>query len=254
MRRSDLPDVSNIADGLRLGRSPRDGYARGYGLEFDALSEKIALDPLYRSASALAEGRSIQSERNRMNLFLLLRFFARALPRGDIVEFGSYRGGSAIFMARVAQELLPGTRVFAFDTFSGIPYADRAIDQHTAGDFNDVDFEELSSFVADAQLSNLHLIRGRFEETAPSAIGRIAGIRLCHVDCDVREAVAFSYETARPKMVPGGYMVFDDALYSTCLGATEAVEELVIRRDGLHSEQVYPHFVFRIWNGAEPPA
>jgi hypothetical protein len=46
-------------------------------------------------------------------------------------------------------------------------------------------------------------------------------------------------------MVPGGYMVFDDATYSSCLGATEAVETLAIRRDGLNSEQIYPHFVFR---------
>ena len=27
--------------------------------------------------------------------------------------------------------------------------------------------------------------------------------------------------------------------------ATEAVENLLIRRDGLNSEQIYPHFVFR---------
>jgi hypothetical protein len=46
-------------------------------------------------------------------------------------------------------------------------------------------------------------------------------------------------------MVEGGYIVFDDALYSSCIGATEVVEETVIRRDGLNSEQVYPHMVFR---------
>lgn len=46
-------------------------------------------------------------------------------------------------------------------------------------------------------------------------------------------------------MVQGGYIVLDDALYSSCLGATEVVEELMIRRDGLPSEQVYPRDVFR---------
>ena len=40
-------------------------------------------------------------------------------------------------------------------------------------------------------------------------------------------------------------MVFDDATAASCLGATEVVEELVIRRDGRHCEQIYPHFVFR---------
>ena len=45
----------------------------------------------------------------------------------------------------------------------------------------------------------------------------------------------------------GGYVVFDDATVSSCIGATEAVEDLLIRRDGLNSEQIYPHFVFRIF-------
>ena len=30
-------------------------------------------------------------------------------------------------------------------------------------------------------------------------------------------------------------------------GATEVVESLVIRRDGMHSEQIFPHYVFREW-------
>ena len=46
-------------------------------------------------------------------------------------------------------------------------------------------------------------------------------------------------------MVPGGYLAFDDATVSSCLGATEAVESLLIRRDGLNAEQIWPHFVFR---------
>lgn len=46
-------------------------------------------------------------------------------------------------------------------------------------------------------------------------------------------------------LAPGGYLVFDDATISSCLGATEVVENLAIRRDGLNSEQVFPHVVFR---------
>jgi hypothetical protein len=62
---------------------------------------------------------------------------------------------------------------------------------------------------------------------------------------DIHAAVAAAYEAVRGAMVPGGYLVFDDATVSSCLGATEVVETLAIRRDGLSSEQIYPHFVFR---------
>lgn len=48
-------------------------------------------------------------------------------------------------------------------------------------------------------------------------------------------------------MVDGCYIVFDDALYSACLGSTEVVEDLLTRRDGLSCEQIYSHFVFRRW-------
>jgi hypothetical protein len=35
------------------------------------------------------------------------------------------------------------------------------------------------------------------------------------------------------------------SLQPTCLGAIEAVEDLLIRRDSLNAEQVWPHLVFR---------
>jgi hypothetical protein len=55
-------------------------------------------------------------------------------------------------------------------------------------------------------------------------------------------------------MAPGGYVVFDDAHSSSCLGATEVVEDMVIRRDGLNCEQIWPHFVFRVWPTATSSA
>jgi hypothetical protein len=68
---------------------------------------------------------------------------------------------------------------------------------------------------------------------------------LVHIDCDIYSAVKYSYQVCKPFMVPMGYYVFDDATSGTCIGATEAVEECVIREDRLHAEQIFPHFVFR---------
>ena len=148
-------------------------------------------------------------------------------------------------MAHVVDRLYPGMKVVALDTFSGMPETESAIDVHRAGDFHDVDLEELRRFAAEQGIRNVEFIQGLFQETAPAALTDIGPISLAHIDCDIYSAVAYSYETVKPFMVHGGYFVFDDALFSSCLGATEAVEELVIRRDGLHSEQIFPPFVFR---------
>jgi hypothetical protein len=76
-------------------------------------------------------------------------------------------------------------------------------------------------------------------------LARAGRVALAHIDCDIQSAVLYSYEVSRPYMVPRGYYVFDDATVSSCIGATEVVEDVVVARDGLRSEQIYPHFVFR---------
>jgi hypothetical protein len=162
------------------------------------------------------------------------------------VEFGSFRGGSAIFMALVANQLCPGTKVFAFDSFAGMPLTDRRRDVHVAGDFSEAVVDEVRWFAANAGVHNLELVKGVFTDTIPTMLPAIGALRLAHIDCDLFDAVAASYDGSKAQMVPGGYIVFDDPLESSCLGAFEAVESLVIRRDGLHAEQAFPHLVYRM--------
>jgi hypothetical protein len=45
--------------------------------------------------------------------------------------------------------------------------------------------------------------------------------------------------------VSGGYWILDDPTVSDCPGGEEAVEDLLIRRRGLNSDQVYLHYLFR---------
>jgi hypothetical protein len=243
--RNYLPEFPALTPGLRLGRSVRDGYVRGWGIQFGQLREEVRRDPLYKKAAALSRGRSVVSEDNRINLFLICRFFLAQVPDGHIVEFGSYKGGNALFLATVAAEVCPGAHVYALDTYSGIPDADPSIDAHSAGDFHDVDLAELRQFAQQHHVTNLDFVQGRFEDTAAPLLARIGSVALAHIDSDTYGSVAFAYDAVRPHMVPGGYLAFDDATVSSCLGATEAVESLLIRRDGLNAEQIWPHFVFR---------
>ena len=240
-----LPQLNDIPKELRNGRSIHDGYVRGWGLQFGDLRDQIRKDPLYTDAMALSKGRTVVSEDNRMNLFLILRFFLGKIPSGHIMEFGSYKGGNALFLAYVADKLYPGMKVYSLDTFTGMPVTDAAIDAHRQGDFQDVDLHELRQFASANGVKNLEFAQGLFQDTAPTILRQARQISLAHIDCDIYSSVAYSYEAVRPYMVAGGYLVFDDAAVSSCLGATEAVEALLIRRDGLNSEQIYPQFVFR---------
>jgi predicted O-methyltransferase YrrM len=240
-----LPEMMGMSKGLRQGRNVYEGYQRGWGLQFGGLRDKILSDTLYKEAFAVASDRTIMSEENRMNIFLLLRFFLDKVPFGHIVEYGAYRGGSAIFIAYIAQKLYPSMNVFALDTFEGMPQTDKTVDAHNAGDFSDADFSTLQRRVEELKLHNLMLVKGLFEDTNNTVMAQAGKISLAHIDCDIAPAVKYSYDAVAPFMVDGGYIVFDDATVSSCIGATEVVEDLLIRRDRLNSEQIWPHYVFR---------
>lgn len=240
-----LPALAGVRDELRGGRSVYEGYQRSWGLEFGDLKSRVLADPDYQDAMSVAGSRSVLMLERSINLFLLVKFFLPRLPFGHIVEYGSFRGGSAMFMAALAERFLPGANVYALDTFAGMPETDAAIDAHSAGDFADTNIAEIQAAVDKAGLRNLHLVKGLFQDTAPALLPGVGSIVLAHIDCDIYSAVKYSYDASKPYMVPMGYYVFDDATVSSCIGATEAVESFVIARDGLLSEQIYPHFVFR---------
>ncbi len=230
---------------IRNGRSMKDGYARGWGLQFGGLRETLRKDLLYAQAEQIATGRTVVSEDNRMNIYLIIRYFLEHIPEGNIIEFGTYKGGNALFMAHVAKQVNPNIKIYALDSFEGMPPTDPDVDAHREGDFADVDLDELRSYADKLGLDNVEFVKGYFENTAEELLPRIGKIAMSHIDCDIQSAVVYSYDVVKPYMVSGGYHVLDDAIYSSCLGATEAVEELFIRRDGLSSEQIFPHYVFR---------
>lgn len=241
----ELPDLPGIEKGIRLGRDVHAGYVRGWGLQYGGVAEDVRRDPDFQHAFSLASGRSIVREDRLMNLYLLIRFFLPRLAPGHIVEFGTYRGGSALFMAKLCQVYLPGTRVYGLDTFAGMPPTDKSVDAHSTGDFAGTDIEEIQTAALREGLDNLTLVKGVFEDTTPGVLAQCGAVRLAHIDCDIYSACRYAFETCRPDMVPGGYYVFDDATESSCIGATEVVEDIVIRKAGLTSEQISPHFVFR---------
>jgi hypothetical protein len=152
----------------RAGRNVKEGYERGWGLQFGKLRDQILGETLFKEARRVAGGRSVMSEGNCLNLYLLITRYLQPLVGGDILEFGSYRCGNAVFMACLAAKLYPGMQVYAFDTFAGMPETDKAIDLHSAGDFGDANFDEIRRFADKTGLENLHLVRGLFEDTTPA--------------------------------------------------------------------------------------
>jgi methyltransferase family protein len=150
-----------------------------------------------------------------------------------------------LFVAYLLRELGRKMKIFAFDTFQGMPRTNQNRDLHNEGDFRDADLPGLNSFIeTHALVEYLVPIIGRFEETLPMFLARGARMSLVHVDCDIYEPTRYLPSACRPHMQVRGYVIFDDPLFSSCIGAFDAMAEEFIRNQALLPEQVYPHLVF----------
>jgi hypothetical protein len=147
-------------------------------------------------------------------------------------------------MAYCLRELYPDAMVYALDTYEGMPETDSKLDLHNAGDFDDVDLGELTDYARKLNLNNIKFIKGYFEDTLPAILQEGVNFGIAHIDCDIYSGVAYTQEAIYPNLCPGGYLVYDDACVSSCIGATQAVEEFMMQRKQ-HSEQIWPHFVLR---------
>lgn len=142
---------------------------------------------------------------------LAMAALARQAPPGCFLEVGVYKGGSASMLADVARDR--GCALHLFDTFTGIPFADRE-DSNGVGDFADADVEALRMALPDAIL-----YPGVFPGTLPDNLSDIAFV---HCDCDQYRSVRAVIDELWPRMVSGGIMVFDDM---NTTGGRRAIEE-----------------------------
>jgi hypothetical protein len=178
------------------------------------------------------------------NLFLLIRFYLQNLSSRNIIELGTWRGGNLLFMARVLKEIDPSAIVFGLDTYCGMPKTVHTLDLHRGGDFSDTDMSAIEGHARKNGLTNIQLVKGDVHNTLEDVCSSTK-LGLAHIDLDIYEPIAFSQRVLFSKMVQGGYMIYDDATVSSCPGATLAVEEMIAGRNA-RSEQIWPHFVFRV--------
>lgn len=157
-------------------------------------------------------------------LYLLAR---QALSLGGaFYEAGVFRGGTALMLADLIRSAGGARPLHLFDTFAGMPQTDPGRDIHRAGDFADTSLDGVRRTVgADAFI---HYHPGYVPDTfAGREADRIA---FAHVDLDIYKSIKDSCEFIFPRLLPGGFMVFDDYGFMSCPGARQAVDEFFADR------------------------
>jgi len=143
---------------------------------------------------------------------------------GDTAECGAFNGaGSYIILKSNQQDRRYQRTHFVFDSFEGL-----SIPQSTDGDYwRAGDMSVGESKVRDnlADCGAFELMKGwipaRFAEVADRRFAFV------HIDVDLYEPTRDSLAFFLPRMAAGGVIVCDDYGFSTCPGATLAVDEVL---------------------------
>ena len=148
---------------------------------------------------------------------------------GDVAECGTYKGGSAFFLAKRIKEEFSHKRLFLFDSFAGLS-SPSAID----GDW--WSSADLSCSVQDlranlASLGELSFVK-IYPGWIPDLFSEVADRKFClvHVDVDLYQPTRDSLEFFYCRMSRGGMILLDDYGHATCPGVTTAVDEFMAEK------------------------
>jgi len=143
---------------------------------------------------------------------------------GDILEVGTWRGGTGCLLAQRASELELAGTVHLCDTFSGVVKSGERDTGYGGGEHADTSVAVVEQLIASMKLRNVEIHKGIFpDETGDALADR--SFRFCHIDVDVYQSGKEVLDWVWPRLPGGGLVVFDDFGFPSCAGITQLVHE-----------------------------
>jgi O-methyltransferase len=191
---------------------------------YQPLYSPWAGDPTFERVYQKARPRTLVS---RDRCYVLWRTLLQATNLdGEVLECGVFRGGTALLAADTLQSREAQRHVHLFDTFAGMPQTIKGVDRFERGDFDTTSVEQVEALLA--PYSSVRIHAGYIPDTFEGLdVERIAW---AHVDVDTYKSVLDCIEFIYPRLVPGGYLIFDDYGFPSCVSARRAVDEAFAER------------------------
>ena len=143
---------------------------------------------------------------------------------GDVLEVGSWRGGSGALIAARLAGLDDSRRVVLADTFKGVVKAGPRDEYYRGGEHANTSAELVREVVEKLGLTTVDVLEGIFPEETAAHVER-SEIALCHIDVDVYQSAKDTARWAWPRMRRGSILIYDDYGFYGCEGVTALVHE-----------------------------
>jgi len=153
---------------------------------------------------------------------------------GDFCEIGCYRGYTTVFLNKHLNEIAPGKRYHAIDTFGGFVAKDVAHEKSARGKSSAHDTRALQKFTINSQcwfdrtMSHNGITRVKSHAMPVQDFVAEPGARFCFVmiDVDLYLPTKVAVEKFWPLLSPGGVLVIDDCQeHHVYDGSRQALEE-----------------------------
>ena len=161
-----------------------------------------------------------------------LELFKKSIKvKGDIIEFGVYKGNSLIRLITFNKIYnLRKKKVFAFDVFEKFPLGNNKKDQIQRKNFirdageNSIDKNKLNYILKKKKFKNFELVKGNVLKTIPKFLSRNKKLSFSFInlDLDLYEPSLLVLERFYPKLSKNGIIMLDN--YGEFLGETRAVK------------------------------
>jgi hypothetical protein len=129
---------------------------------------------------------------------------------GDIVECGTWKGGSAANLSLVCR--IAGRKLRIFDSFQGLPTAvagDREAGYYKEGDYAGTLEEVKENIRKGGALECCEFVQGWFENTLPKLEGPVL---LAFLDVDLEASLECCVRHIWPRLVDQGYIFIDEVV------------------------------------------
>lgn len=224
-----------------LGRLSN-AFLKPFGLRLspleDATRDIDLADELFLELCEKVEGFTMTSASDLFALYNTLNFVTKNKIKGDLVECGVWKGGSAMFMAYyLAKQEDYDRKIFLYDTFSGMTdpgSLDIDLNGNRATDAQVIKWKPTSLTEVKENMSktnfpigNMVFVEGDVKEVLPK--NQPKKIALLRLDTDWYESTILELKYLYPKLVTNGVLILDD--HGHWLGARKAAEEYFSEMD-----------------------
>jgi O-methyltransferase len=200
-----------------------------------------ARDPEFRRVAkrTVADGRTLLGPER---LWVLWQSANNAASVGSlpVAEVGSYRGGSARFLAEAFRAALgKHVELHVIDTFTGHPEAalsDFDAPVHIPGLFGDTSVDEVRAYLAGEPGAHVHV--GAIADVCPELPDVTYGF--AHLDVDLYQPMLTALRFFGPRLPVGGVLVLDDYDARKCPGV-RAAAELYLSETAARFHSLSPH-------------